>query len=235
MESGRGEDGEGRHRGSEFERAVDHFEELDDPTVAHERVERPERPPAPPRAKSRQMRGETIRRVLVAIPWIAFAIAITVAGGIPFSLAMIGIGLLCTREFLTMSAPMRPIGIAAYLTVTALVVAAHFGTAFNVLLVLAASFLALFAFGANRKHRDGITVSMGVTLLGILWIGIPLVHAVLLARPARPRRRAADRRPRRDLRQRHRRLRDRPDVRLAPDRPQPLAEQDDRGARSAAS
>ena len=180
MESGRGEDGEGRHRSSEFERAVDHFEELDDPTVAQERVERPERPPAPPRAKSRQMRGETIRRVLVAIPWIAFAIAITVAGGIPFSLAMIGIGLLCTREFLTMSAPMRPIGIAAYLTVTALVVAAHFGTAFNVLLVLAASFLVLFAFGADRKHRDGVTISMGVTLLGILWIGIPLVHAVLL-------------------------------------------------------
>ena len=48
------------------------------------------------------------------------------------------------------------------------------------LLVLAASFPVLFAFGADRKHRDGITVSMGVTLLGIVWIGIPLVHAVLL-------------------------------------------------------
>jgi len=58
--------------------------------------------------------------------------------------------------------------------------AAHFGTAFNVLLILAASFPVLFAFGVDRHHRDGITVSMGVTLLGILWIGIPLVHAVLL-------------------------------------------------------
>ena len=93
---------------------------------------------------------------------------------------MIAIGLLCMREFLTMSAPVRPIGIAAYLAVAALVVAAHFGTAFNVLLVLAASFPVLFAFGADRKYRDGITISMGVTLLGILWIGIPLVHAVLL-------------------------------------------------------
>ena len=70
------------------------------------------------------MRGETIKRVLVAIPWIVFAIAITVAGGIAFSLAMIAIGLLCVREFVTMSAPARPIGIAAYLTVTALIVAA---------------------------------------------------------------------------------------------------------------
>ena len=48
------------------------------------------------------------------------------------------------------------------------------------LLVLAASFPVLFAFGADRRHRDGIDGSMGVTLLGIVWIGIPLVHAVLL-------------------------------------------------------
>ena len=152
----------------------------DDPTAAQERQERPERPPAPPPAGSRQMRGETVKRVLVAIPWIAFAIAIAIAGGLAFSLAMVAIGLLCVREFLTMSAPLRPIGIAAYLTVVALVFAAHFGTAFNVVLVLAASFLVLFAFGADRKYRDGITTSMGVTLLGILWIGLPLVHAVLL-------------------------------------------------------
>jgi len=34
---------------------------------------------------------------------------------------------------------------------------------------------------AARVHRiEGITISMGVTLLGIVWIGIPLVHAVLL-------------------------------------------------------
>jgi len=48
------------------------------------------------------------------------------------------------------------------------------------LLVLAASFPVLFAFGADGRHREGITVSMGVTLLGIVWIGIPLAHAVLL-------------------------------------------------------
>ncbi|HWP33356.1 MAG TPA: phosphatidate cytidylyltransferase, partial [Solirubrobacterales bacterium] len=64
--------------------------------------------------------------------------------------------------------------------VPALILAAHFGTAFNVLLVLAASFLVLFAFAADRHHSERITVAMGVTLLGVAWIGIPLVHAVLL-------------------------------------------------------
>jgi phosphatidate cytidylyltransferase len=142
----------------------------------------PKRPPRPPRKRRRggAKSGETLKRVLFAIPWGIFAIAITVAGGVVFAAAMIGIGVLCLREFLAMTVASRPIQRAAYLSVVALIVAAHFGTAFNVLLVLAASFPVLFAFGADRHHRDGITMSMGVTLLGVIWIGIPLVHAVLL-------------------------------------------------------
>jgi phosphatidate cytidylyltransferase len=137
------------------------------------------KPPRPPR-KKRGMRGETAKRVLVALPWIAFAIAIAVAGGIVFALAMIAIGVVCLREYVAMTEASRPLAIPAYVAVAALVLAAHFGTAFNVLMILAAAFPLLFFFGAKAQYRDGVTVSMGVTLLGIVWIGIPLVHAVLL-------------------------------------------------------
>jgi phosphatidate cytidylyltransferase len=142
----------------------------------------PKRAPRPPRRPRRQRgaSGETAKRILFAIPAIVFAIAITVAGGLVFAIAMVGVGVLCLREYLTMTAAARPIPRAAYIAVTALILAAHFGTAFNVLLILAAAFPVLFFFGADHDHRDGITVSMGVTLLGIVWIGIPLVHAVLL-------------------------------------------------------
>jgi phosphatidate cytidylyltransferase len=139
----------------------------------------PPKPPRQPRRK-RGMRGETAKRVLVALPWIAFAIAIAVAGGIVFALAMIAIGVVCLREYVAMTEASRPLAIPAYLAVAALIVAAHFGTAFNVLMILAASFPLLFFFGAKARYRDGVTVSLGVTLLGIFWIGIPLVHAVLL-------------------------------------------------------
>jgi len=139
---------------------------------------RERRPPRRPRRTRR--RGETLKRVVVAIPWILFAIAIAIAGGIYFAVAMILIGTLCLREFIAITEALRPIQRAAYLVVPGLVLAAYFGTAFNVLLVLAASFPVIFAFGVDRKHRDGIVGSMGVTLLGIVWIGIPLVHAVLL-------------------------------------------------------
>jgi phosphatidate cytidylyltransferase len=153
---------------------------FDDDLFAEEPT--PKRPPRPPRRRRRSgaSSGETAKRILFAIPWAIFAITITVAGGLVFAAAMIAVGVLCLREFLAMTIESRPIQRAAYLSVAALIVAAHFGTAFNVLLVLAISFPVLFAFGADRHHRDGITMSMGVTLLGIVWIGLPLVHAVLL-------------------------------------------------------
>jgi phosphatidate cytidylyltransferase len=124
--------------------------------------------------------GETMRRVLVAVPAIVFAIAITVAGGIVFMLAMIAIGILCLREYLELTSQARPLAIPAYAAVAAMVVAAHFGTSYSVLLVFVAAFPVLFAFAADARRRDGVTVSMGVTLLGIVWIGMPLAHAVFL-------------------------------------------------------
>jgi phosphatidate cytidylyltransferase len=142
------------------------------------RRRRTPREPAPP--KKRRGGGETVRRILVAIPAIAFAIAITVAGGVVFAAAMIAIGILCLREYLEMTSAARPLAIPAYAAVAAMVVAAHFGTSYSVPLVFAAAFPVLFAFGARAKVREGVTVSIAITLLGIVWIGIPLAHAVFL-------------------------------------------------------
>ena len=174
MEGGRDEP-RGERRGSDFERAVDLFEGLDDPAPSR----RPRPDPGPP-GHGNPLRGETLRRILVAIPWIAFAIAITIVGGLTFAIAMIAIGAICMAEYLRMAAGLRPMGVAAYVAITALVLAAHLGTAFNVLLIMAAAFPLLFAFAAGRRDREGITASVSMTLLGIVWIGIPLVHAVLL-------------------------------------------------------
>jgi phosphatidate cytidylyltransferase len=139
-----------------------------------------ERPPRQPRRRRNVLGGETAKRILVALPWVAFAIAIVVLGGPVFAVAMVGIGLLCLREYFLMTAALRPVQMAAYIAVVAMIAAAYFGTAFNVLLLATASFPLLFFFGARRRPRDGIVISMGVTVLGAVWIGLPLVHAVLL-------------------------------------------------------
>jgi phosphatidate cytidylyltransferase len=138
----------------------------------------------PSKPRKRRFRGggggETMRRILIAIPAIIFAIAITVAGDWVFTLAMIAIGILCLREYLEMTSTARPLAIPAYVAVAGMVIAAHVGTSYSVLLVFAASFPLLFAFGADAKHRNGVTISIAITLLGIVWIGIPLAHAVFL-------------------------------------------------------
>jgi phosphatidate cytidylyltransferase len=151
---------------------------FDDDLFAEEPAPKPVR--QRPARRPRRRTGETLKRVLFAIPWVILTIAIVVAGGLVFALAMVGVGVLCLREYLAMTEEARPIGLAAYVSVAALVVTAHYGTAFNVLLVLAASFAVLFVLAARVHRIEGITISMGVTLLGIVWIGIPLVHAVLL-------------------------------------------------------
>ena len=177
MEGSGEERGERRQRERpDFERAVDLFEGLEDPDVELRR--RPEEPADETRAS---MRGETLRRVLVAIPWIAFAIAITVAGGIPFTVAMIAIGALCLREYLTMASPLRadqrwPPTSPSRRWSSPPTSAPPSTCCWS----SPPPSRCCSRFGADRKHRDGITTSMGVTLLGIVWIGIPLAHAVLL-------------------------------------------------------
>jgi phosphatidate cytidylyltransferase len=153
--------------------------DLFDDEMFEEEPPPPERPPREPHRGS-VLSGETARRIFIAIPWIAFAIAIVVLGGLAFALAMVAIGLLCLREYFVMTAPLRPLQIAAYIAVAVMIAAAHFGTAFNVLLLATVSFPLLFVFGARLRPREGVVVSMGVTVLGAAWIGLPLVHAVLL-------------------------------------------------------
>jgi len=153
--------------------------DLFDDEMFEEEPQQPERPPREPR-KRRRGSGETAKRVLVALPWIVFAIAITVAGGYVFAAAMIGIGIVAVGEFAGIVSRYRPLTIPAYIAVAGLIVAAHFGTSYSVLMVFAATFPLLFFFAARAGYRDGATVSLGVTLLGIAWIGIPLAHAVFL-------------------------------------------------------
>jgi phosphatidate cytidylyltransferase len=141
--------------------------------------ETPPQPEPEPRRR-RGPSGETLKRIAVAIPWIVFAIAITALGGAVFAAAMVMLGVICLREYFLMARSARPVQAAGFIAVPAMIVAAHFGNSFQVLMVAAASFPLLFAFSAGRERRQGVTVSMAVTLLGIVWIGIPLVHAVLL-------------------------------------------------------
>lgn len=124
--------------------------------------------------------GETGRRILVAIPLIVLAIVIVVSGGPWFAAAITVLGMIGLREFYSMADEYGPLRPAAYIGLPAMVAAAYLGTAFNVLMFLAIPYLLVFLAAVRRGRIEGITESMAITIFGLFWIGIPLVHAVLL-------------------------------------------------------
>ncbi|HEY7120944.1 MAG TPA: phosphatidate cytidylyltransferase [Solirubrobacterales bacterium] len=124
--------------------------------------------------------SETTARVVVAIPWIVFAVAIVGIGGDVFALALVALAILGLREFFRMAAQLHPIVLPGYATVAAMVLAAHFGDSFQILLVFAALFPVMFVFAAVRRSHELITTSIAFTVLGVAWMGLGFSHAVLL-------------------------------------------------------
>jgi phosphatidate cytidylyltransferase len=124
--------------------------------------------------------SETTARVVVAIPWVIFAIAIVAAGGLVFTIALVVLAVLGLREFFRMAAPERPFLLPGYAVAAGMVIAAHYGTAFNIVLVFAAIFPLAFIFAAVRRSHEAITTSIAFTILGVAWMGLGFSHAVLL-------------------------------------------------------
>jgi phosphatidate cytidylyltransferase len=119
-------------------------------------------------------------RVGVAVPWIVLAIFIVAVGGIPFAIAMIAFAVIGLAELFRMTKAARPLVPVAFAAAAALMIAAYYGSQFQLVIVLVATIPVMFLFAVARGHREGVTTAMAVTLLGVVWIGVPFAHAILL-------------------------------------------------------
>ena len=133
----------------------------------------------PPR-RPKRLRSETLARIVWVLPWIAIVVTIAIVGGELFAAAMIGFACVGIMELFRMTRDARPFLITAFAVAAALVATAFYGDQYSMMIALAASVLAIFIAAVARPDREGITVSIAITLLGIVWIGIPFAHAVLL-------------------------------------------------------
>ncbi len=124
--------------------------------------------------------GDFGARVLAALPAIAFAIFIVYQGGEIFAAGILVLGFVCLHELFAMLEAARPVKLAGFLGLAALVAAALWGDQFHVLLVQAALVPVLFGLLLVSPVRRGASASMAVTLFGVWWIGLALAHAVLL-------------------------------------------------------
>jgi phosphatidate cytidylyltransferase len=136
------------------------------------------REPRPPRG------GDLLRRVLVAIPAIVFAIVIVAAGGWVFALGVLALGWICLHELFRMYERLRPVKLAGFIGLAGLAAAAHAGGQHQVLLALVAFIPVMFLLALAMPDLEGEahtrTEGMALTTLGVVWIGMAIAHAVLL-------------------------------------------------------
>jgi phosphatidate cytidylyltransferase len=122
------------------------------------------------------------RRVLVAVPAIAYAIFIIAAGGWIFAAGILLLGLVCMHELFRMYETWRPVKLAGFLALGGLTLAALEGGERQVLLALVAFVPLMFLLALAMPRRDDapLTDGMAITTLGVVWVGMAIAHAVLL-------------------------------------------------------
>ena len=144
------------------------------------------RTPGPPRGRaparsSRPARGggsELRARLIVAVPAVAYAIAIIAYGELWFALGILPLAIIALGELFDLYPEYEPVRLAGFLGVTALILAAYFGEGFHVLLTFLAFFPVLFAITLAQRRAG--TLGVALTVLGVAWIGVSLAHGVLL-------------------------------------------------------
>jgi len=126
------------------------------------------------------MSGDVGARVLVAIPAIVFAAVIVSYGELVFAIGLILLGIICLHELYTMTERVQPVKLAGFLGLAALILCANYGDQFQILLALVLTVPATFLLSLLRPRRANVSWAIAITLLGVLWIGVALAHAVLL-------------------------------------------------------
>jgi phosphatidate cytidylyltransferase len=118
--------------------------------------------------------------VVVAIPAIIFALIIVDQGGEIWTIGIFALGVVAMGELYTLMGRVRPPALAGFLTLAAMLAAALYGEPRHVIMGLAASFPVVFFLAVLRPRREHVSWAIAVTYLGILWIGLAMVHAVWL-------------------------------------------------------
>ncbi|HEY8771100.1 MAG TPA: phosphatidate cytidylyltransferase [Thermoleophilaceae bacterium] len=130
---------------------------------------------APQRGQS-----DTGARILAAIPAIGFALFIVLSGGLVFAAGLVLLGVVALSELYRLMERVRPVNLGGILALTGMVLAAHWGQPKHVLMVLVGAFPVIFYLSFLRPRRPNVSWAIAATLFGVLWIGLPLVHAVFL-------------------------------------------------------
>src|SRR2546423_7083346 len=145
---------------------------------------RPGRPAAPhARGARRRRRGpprqrsDLSARVLAALPAIAVAIVLVVAGGAVFALGLFLLGCICMHELYAMYDRTHPVRLAGFVSLAGLLAAALYGSPPQVLLAAVCALPVVVAFTLMQRRPS--VAGLAGKLPGIFRVGVAVPHAVM--------------------------------------------------------
>lgn len=121
-------------------------------------------------------------RLLVAIPGIVLAIVVVAVGGVLFALVMAIIAALALYELYSLTAAARPLRWAGYLGTLLTILGAWWSDdpEHGMLIGLGASLAFVAVAGLILPRRDEITARVAMTLLGVVYVGVPFGILVIM-------------------------------------------------------
>lgn len=126
------------------------------------------------------MSGNLLSRILVAAAGLPLVLGLVWLGEWWLFVLCAAGGLVALHEYYAMTRPLRPLVIAGYLGLLATLLAAQAGGFEWIPGGLFTTFALAFLLKGVAETKQSATVSVGATVLGVAWIGLGLVHVMLL-------------------------------------------------------
>lgn len=125
--------------------------------------------------------GGLASRLIIAVPGVILAIAVVALGGVAFAAALAIIAALGLYELYSLTAAARPLRWAGYLGALSLIAFAWGmeDPEHGVLLGLGISVFLVAIAALILPRREDITARMATTLLGVVYLGLPLAILVI--------------------------------------------------------
>ncbi len=131
-------------------------------------------------AQPPRKRSDLGARVLVAVPGAALALAFVYLGGVAWAALLAVLACIGISELYRMLPDWRPVPLVGFAVAVGMCAAARYGSVADVIGAAMAGIPLVFLALLARRQTAGATLSIASTMLGIVWIGLALAHAVLL-------------------------------------------------------
>jgi phosphatidate cytidylyltransferase len=121
-----------------------------------------------------------ITRIVTGAVLAIVAVVVIVYGGLVYFGVMLALALIGLNEYFQLTKRYRPLPLAGFVAIAAMMYMAWFHTPLGVLGAIALGALLIALSGLLIGAKQGVSVRMAVTLLGMLYLGLGFAHLLLL-------------------------------------------------------